>query len=261
MKVTKISTTPVGELLRAWRTRRQLSQLQLAIRANVSTRHLSYLETGRSKPTLTMIERLADQLEIPLRERNQLMLAAGLAPIYPERGLDAPELLAVSKALRSLMEAHMPFPALILDRWWNIVDRNAATDFLLDGCATYLLESPVNALRLTLHPDGLAPRIANLGQWRAHLLSQVQSRSERDGDPRLRDLVAEVSSYPGEDVGRPVLTDVVLPLEITVGGAELRFFSVSAMVESALDVTVDELRIEAFYPADEFTRNSIIAMS
>lgn len=254
------STTSVSELLRAWRTRRQLSQLQLATRANVSTRHLSYLETGRSKPTRNMLERLARHLEVPLRERNQLMLAAGLAPAYPERGLNAPELLAVSSALQSNMDAHMPFPALLLDHRWDVVDRNPATDFLLRGCAAHLIAPPINALRLTLHPDGLAPRIINLGQWRTHLLSQVQSRSERDGDPRLHDLAAELASYPGDDVGHPVLTDVVIPLELKVGDAKLRFFSVSATVESAIDITIDELRVEAFYPADDPTRDAILAM-
>ncbi|WP_436327076.1 helix-turn-helix domain-containing protein [Brevibacterium sp. FAM 27836] len=259
--MTAINSISFGELLREWRTRRQLSQLQLATRASVSTRHLSYLETGRSQPSRTMIERLAGYLDVPLRERNQLMHAAGLAPTYPERGLDAPESLAVSRALQSIMDAHLPFPALLLDRWGDVVDRNAATDFLLHGCAAHLVEPPINALRLTLHPDGLAPRITNLGQWRSHLLTQVQSRSERDGDARLHELAAEVAAYPGDDVGRPVLTDVVVPLELRVGGAELRFFSISAAVESAMDVTVDELRIEAFYPADETTRNAILGMS
>lgn len=259
--MTAINSISFGELLREWRTRRQLSQLQLATRANVSTRHLSYLETGRSQPSRTMIERLAGHLGVPLRERNQLMHAAGLAPTYPERGLDAPESLAVSRALQSILEAHMPFPALLLDRWWGVVDRNAATDFLLHGCAAHLVEPPINALRLTLHPDGLASRITNLGQWRSHLLTQVRSRAERDGDARLHELAAEVASYPGDDVGRPVLTDVVVPLELRVGDAALRFFSISAAVESAMDVTVDELRIEAFYPTDEATRSIILALS
>ncbi len=208
-----------------------------------------------------MIERLAHHMEIPLRERNQLMLAAGLAPTHPERELDAPELLAVTRALQSLLEAHMPFPALVLDRWWDIVDRNAATDLLLAGCAAHLLEPPMNAVRLTLHPEGLAPRIANLGQWRSRLLAQVQARSDRDGDLRLRDLAEEAAAYPGDGAGRPALTDVVMPLELTIDGATLRFFSISATVESARDVTVDELRIEAFYPSDEDTRNIVFALT
>lgn len=238
-----------------------MSQLQLSSLTDVSTRHLSYVETGRSVPTRQMIERLAHHLEVPLRERNQLMLAAGLAPSYPERELDAPELLAVSKALQSLLEAHMPFPALVLNRWWDIVDRNAATDLLLSGCAAHLLEPTMNAVRLTLHPEGLAPRIANLGQWRSRLLSQVQARSDRDGDPRLRRLAEEVAAYPGDGVGQPASTDVVTPLELMIDGTTLRFFSISATVESARDVTVDELRIEAFYPSDETTRNAVFALA
>lgn len=245
-----MSATPIGELLRAWRVSRQLSQLQLSSRADVSTRHLSYLETGWSTPTRQMIERLAHHLEVPLRERNQLMLVAGLASTHPERGLDTPELLAVSRALQSLLEAHMPFPALVLDRWWDIVDCSAATDLLRAGCAAHLLEPRMNAVRLTLHPEGLASRIANLGQWRSRLLTQVRARSERDVDLRLRDLAEESAAYPGEGAGRPALSDVVMPLELTIDGATLRFFSISATVESARDVTVDELRIETFYPSD-----------
>ncbi|WP_245708773.1 helix-turn-helix domain-containing protein [Ruania alba] len=256
-----MSATPIGELLRAWRVRRQLSQLQLSSRADVSTRHLSYVETGRSTPTRQMIERLAHHLEVPLRERNHLMLAAGLAPTHPERGLDAPELLAVSRALQSLLEAHMPFPALVLDRWWDIVDRNAATDLLLAGCAAHLLEPPMNAVRLTLHPEGLAPWIANLGQWRSRLLAQVRARFDRDGDVRLRDLAVEAAAYPGDGAGRLAPSDVVMPLELTIDGAMLRFFSISATVESARDVTVDELRIEAFYPSDDATRSAVFALT
>lgn len=253
------STAPVGDLLRDWRQRRQMSQLQLSSRAEVSTRHLSYLETGRSKPTPGMIARLAHHLDVPLRERNQLMLSAGFAPPHPERGLEAPELLAVSGALQSVLDAHLPFPALLLDRWWDVVDRNAATDLLLVGCAAHLLEPPVNAVRVTLHPDGLAPRIRNLGQWRSHLIGQVQARAERTGDERLRELAHEVVAYPGDDVGPLARTDVVVPLQLVTGVGDLSFFSIASIVESALDVTVDELRIEAFYPADDATRKVLSA--
>lgn len=245
--------TPVGALLRRWRERRHLSQLQLSFDAEVSTRHLSFLETGRSRPTREMLERLADHLDIPIRERNELMLAGGFAPRYPHRGLDAPELRAVSTAFRTILDAHLPHPALVLDRWWDVVDSNAATDLLLAGCAAHLLEPPVNAVRVTLHPDGLAPRIRNLGQWRTHLLGQVRGRAERTGDQRLSELLAEASGYPGADAGQPVRTDVVIPLHLDVGGEDLRFFGISAAVESALDVTIDELRLEAFYPADAET--------
>jgi transcriptional regulator with XRE-family HTH domain len=250
---TLYATPTAGELLRGWRERRRLSQLQLSIEADVSARHLSFLETGRSMPTREMIHRLADHLEVPLRERNDLLLAAGFAPAYPHRTLGAPELRSVSVALSRILDAHLPHPALILDRWWDIVDRNSATDLFLDGCSAELLEPPVNALRLTLHPDGLAKRIVNLGQWRAHLLSQVRHRADRTGDDRLRELLAELSAYPGDDTGRPAPTDVVVPLQLRVGDRALSFFSIVATVESAVDVTVDELHIEAFYPADPAT--------
>jgi transcriptional regulator with XRE-family HTH domain len=256
--MTTIDGTPkVGDLLRSWRERRRLSQLQLSLEAAVSARHLSFLETGRSRPTREMIERLADHLQVPLRERNELLLSAGFAPAYPQRALDAPELRSVSLALSRILDAHRPHPALVLDRWWDIIDRNAATDMLLEGCAPHLLEPPVNAVRLTLHPDGLAPRIGNLHQWRAHLLSQVRHRAERTGDARLRALLAEVSDYPGATARSAAATDVVIPLRLRVGEAELSFFSIAAAVESALDVTVDELRIEAFYPADDLTAKAL----
>jgi len=253
------SSAAVGDLLRDWRLRRNLSQLELSSRAAVSTRHLSYLETGRSHPTPSMITRLAHHLDVPLRERNHLMLAAGFAPPHPERGLEAPELLAVSGALQNVLDAHLPFPALLLDRWWDVVDRNAATDLMLIGCAGHLLEPPVNAVRLTLHPDGLAPRIRNLGQWRSRLIGQVRSRADRIGDLRLRELADEATAYPGDDFGPPAHTDVVVPLQLEVEGVQLSFFSIASIVESALDVTVDELRVEAFYPADGMTREALSA--
>ncbi|WP_068044152.1 helix-turn-helix domain-containing protein [Nocardia speluncae] len=249
----------VGGLIRAWRERRRLSQLQLAAQAEVSTRHLSFLETGRSRPTREMIERLATHLDVPLRERNELMLSAGYAPRYGQRDPDAPELRAVMDAFRTLLDAHLPHPALVLDRCWDVVDRNTATDVLLEGCAPELLEPPVNAIRISLHPDGLAPRIRNLGQWRGHLLSQIRSRSAATGDPRLRSLLDEVSAYPCRDTGIAARADVVVPLRLGVGDTEFSFFSVTTSAMSATDVTIDELHIEAFYPADEATARAFRA--
>jgi transcriptional regulator with XRE-family HTH domain len=256
--VTTIETAPtVGELLRGWRERRRLSQLELAATADVSSRHLSFLETGRSLPSREMIERLSEQLDVPLRERNQLLLSAGFAPKYGQHGLNSPELKSVSRAFSTILDAHLPNPALVLDRWWDVVDRNAATDLLIDGCAAELLEPPVNAIRLTLHPEGLASRITNLGQWRAHLLSQLRSRHARTGDDRLRHLLEEVSAYPGEHAGTPARTDVVVPLQLRIGSEELSFFSIAATVESATDITIDELQLEAFYPADIATARTL----
>ena len=251
-----IATTPpatVGQLLRTWRERRRMTQLQLAVDAAISTRHLSFVETGRSRPTPEMIDRLADTLEVPLRERNALFVSAGYAPKYAQRDLQAPELRAVADAFRTLLDAHMPHPALVLDRWWDVVDRNAATDLLLEGCAPELLEPPVNAIRISLHPDGLAPRIRNLSQWRAFLLTQVRHRFERTADPRLQALLSEVSTYPGEQRALTATGDVVVPLRLRIGNEELSFFSIAASVVSAVDVTIDDLHLEAFYPADAAT--------
>ncbi|WP_308799991.1 helix-turn-helix domain-containing protein [Agromyces silvae] len=243
----------VGGLLRMWRERRRLSQLELSARAGVSSRHLSFLETGRSRPTPQMIDRLATQLDVPLRERNQLLLSAGFAPAHPERSIRSPELYAVSVAFQRILDAHMPFPALVLDRWWNIVDRNPATDVVLRGCASHLLEPPVNAVLVTLHPEGLAPRIRNLAQWRTHLLGQVRSRAEHTGDARLHQLVRDASALGEVEESAGSATDVVLPLELDRGGDILRLFSIAAALQSATDITIDELHIEAFYPADQAT--------
>lgn len=250
---TATATRPVGELLREWRERRRLSQLELSIQAEISTRHLSFVETGRSRPTPEMILRLTEHLEVPLRERNQLLLAGGYAPRYPQHGLDAPELAQVRAALRVVLTGHDPFPALVINRWWELLEANSAVDVITAGCAPELLAPPVNVLRLSLHPDGMAQRIGNLAQWRGHLLEQVRRRAAATGDARLHELHAELLGYPGGlDTTLPA-NNVVLPLRLEVGGIELAFFAVSATVETAADVTVDELRIETFYPADDFT--------
>src|SRR6266581_1900343 len=176
---------PVGELLREWRERRRLSQLDLSIQADISTRHLSFVETGRSRPTPTMIIKLTEELDVPLRERNTLLLAAGYAPAYPQHGLDEPELGSVRTALRQVLAGHEPNPAVLINRWWEMLDSNSGAGMLSEGCAPWLLEPPANVLRLSLHPDGLAPRIANLAEWRAHLLTQLQHRARSLGDGRL----------------------------------------------------------------------------
>ena len=250
---------PVGELLREWRERRRISQLDLAIRADVSARHLSFVETGRSRPTPAMILRLTEQLEVPLRERNTLLLAGGYAPAYPEHGLAEPELQSVRAALRQVLAGHEPYPAVLVNRWWTLVNGNAGLDLLAGGCAAWLLEPPVNVLRLALHPDGMAPRIGNLAEWRGHLLTQLQHRAQALGDQRLRDLRDELLGYPGgmAEVSSPA--GVVLPLRYRRGGQELSLFSISAVVGTATDVTVAELAIEAFYPADPATAAALHA--
>jgi transcriptional regulator with XRE-family HTH domain len=245
---------PVGALLREWRERRRLSQLDLAIQADISARHLSFVETGRSRPTPAMILRLTEQLEVPLRERNVLLLAGGYAPAYPQHGLDAPELDNVRAALRQVLAGHEPYPAVVIDRWWDLQDANSGIGMLVEGCAPALLKPPVNVLRLSLHPDGMAPRIANLGQWRAHLLTQLRHRARTLGDQRLADLYDELADYPG-GTGDTLASGngVVLPLRYRYGDQELAMFSISATVGTATDVTVEELAIESFYPADAAT--------
>jgi transcriptional regulator with XRE-family HTH domain len=251
------SASPIGALLREWRERRRLSQLDLSLQADVSTRHLSFVETGRSRPTPEMIMRLTEQLDVPLRERNTLLLAGGYAPAYPQHGLDEPELESVRAALRQILVGHEPYPAVVVNRWWELVDGNAGLATLVEGCDPALLEPPVNVLRLSLHPDGMAPRIVNLAQWRAHLLTQLQRRAQAMGDQRLIDLHDELLGYPGGLADSPAATSVVLPLRYTHDGRELSFFSISAVVGTATDVTVEELAIESFYPADSDTADAM----
>ncbi|HEY8302825.1 MAG TPA: helix-turn-helix transcriptional regulator [Jatrophihabitans sp.] len=252
--MTTTALPPVGRLLRQWRERRNLSQLALAIQADISARHLSFVETGRSRPTPDMIMRLTEQLDVPLRERNQLLLAGGYAPAYAQRGLDDADLVPVRAALSQVLRGHEPFPALVVDRWWDLVEANSALAALTTGCAPELLSAPVNVLRLSLHPLGLAARIVNLTQWRAHLLGQLHRRAQHTGDARLIALEEELRDYPGGASGTaPERPGVVLPLRLRVADRELALFSVEAHVGTATDVTVDELSIETFYPADAAT--------
>ena len=243
-----------GDLIREWRQRRRLSQLDLAIAANVSSRHLSFVETGRSRPTSEMILHLAEHLEVPLRDRNALLLAGGFAPAYPERGLAEPELQAVRTALKRVLDGHEPYPAAVVNRWWELVDANAGIALFTGGASPELLAPPVNVLRLSLHPDGMAPRIANLPQWRAHLLARLHRQAEATGDQRLIALHSELGGYPGGLSRPPGPAEVVVPLRFRADdGAELSFLSITAVIGTPMDVTVEELAIESFYPADDQT--------
>ena len=245
----------VGQLLRGWRERRRLTQLSLSLQAEVSARHLSFIETGRSKPTSEMILRLSEQLEVPLRERNALLLAAGYAPAYPEHGLDDPSLDAVRDALRQVLEGHSPHPAVVVDKHWSLVDANGGISLFTESVAPELLEPPINVLRLSLHPQGMARSIVNLGEWRAHLLTRLEQQAAQTGDPQLTELHEELVGYPGgtDDDVRPGRHDVVVPLRYRHGDQELSFLSLTAVFGTPLDVTVAELAIEAFYPADVAT--------
>jgi transcriptional regulator with XRE-family HTH domain len=245
---------PVGEQLRVWRSRRRLSQLDLALDAEISARHLSFLETGRSRPSRPMLMRLADRLDIPARDRNLLLVAAGFAPALPERSLDDPALAAARRAVDLVLKAHEPFPALAVDRHWQMVAANAGVAPLLAGVAPHLLESPVNVLRLSLHPEGVAPRIVNLGEWRAHIFQRLEAQVEASADRGLADLLAELRAYPG---GTARAADryggVAVPLVIRAGEAELSFLSTTTMFGTPIDITLAELAIEAFLPADART--------
>ena len=244
---------PVGDLLREWRQRRQLSQLDLALAAEISARHLSFVETGRSRPTSEMILRLTEHLEVPLRDRNTLLLAGGYAPAYPEHRLDGPELAAVRGALRHVLAGHDPYPAVVVNRWWELVDGNAAVTLFTDAVAPELLAPPANVLRLSLHPEGMAPRIVNLAEWRGHLLSRLQRQVAATGDAKLAELLTELRGYPGGEDGTPAPTDVVVPLRYRHGDRELSLFSMTAVIGTPMDVTIEELAIESFYPADQAT--------
>lgn len=247
----------LGRELRRWRGLRALSQLALATRSGVSTRHISFIETGRSRPTAEMILRLAEVLEVPLADRNRLLLAGGFAPKYAHGAIGAGELAPILSGLRDLLDGHEPYPALLLDDDWNVIDQNRAVDALLRGCAAELLEPPVNVIRVSLHPRGLAPRIHNLGRWRGHLLHQLDERIGRSGNrPSLVALREEVSGYPVDgQLEAAVPVDPILPLELTAPGGELiRMFSVTSRLEGPADVTLSGLHLETFVPADAATR-------
>jgi transcriptional regulator with XRE-family HTH domain len=258
--------TPIGELLRSWRRRRNLSQLELALNAAVSARHVSFLETGRARPSREMVIRLAEELEIPLRERNSLMLAAGYAPIHEERQLSAPEMATVRQALDRFLRAHEPYPALVVDRHHNLLTANDALELLLDGVDPELLEPPANAMRIALHPRGVAPRTVNLPEWSAHLLQRVRREAQATGDPQLSALYRELAAYPGVQLTMPhadiLPGDIVLPLRLrdADGRGELAFFSTLSTFGSAADITVSELAIEAFYPANANTATRLLRM-
>lgn len=253
MTATADRSAPLGELLRDWRRRRRMSQLDLALEAGVSARHLSFLETGRSQPSRDMVLRLAEELEVPLRDRNRLLLAAGFAPAYGERPLEAPEMEPVRRAVAQVLTGHEPFPAAVVDRWWNLVAANRNISLFLQGVSGELLESPANVLRVSLHPDGMAPRIANLAEWRGHLLDRLRREVAATADPRLADLLGELEGYPAplrSAPARPPQGAIAVPLVLRHEGRELTFFSTVATFGTAVDVTVAELSIEAFFPAD-----------
>lgn len=250
-------TAPFGEVLREWRQRRRLSQLDLALAADVSSRHISFLETGRSTPSRAMVLRLAAALDVPARERNHLLVAAGLAPVYAERSLDDPDMAAVSRGVDRVLAAYEPFPCLVVDRSWRVLRSNAGTAVLLDGVAPHLLDEP-NALRIALHPEGLAPRIANLAEWRHHVVAALRREIAAGGPAQLSALLDEIASYPGGFADTTNLGGVAVPLQMyTTDGRLLTFLSTVTTFGTALDLTAAELSIEAFLPADDETASAL----
>ena len=259
-----IDRPAAGALLRDWRKRRHLSQLDLALDAGISARHLSFVETGRSRPSAELVMHLAEQLDVPLRERNGLLLAAGYAPAYGQRDLEEPEMGPVRDALERVLAAHEPYPALVVDRHWGIVAANRAVALLTAGVGAELLQPPVNVLRLALHPDGLAPRVVNLAQWRAHLLDRLGRQAVVSGDPALAALHGELASYPAGEPGPApdlVAGEIAVPLRLRHDGGELSFISTVTTFGTAVDVTVSELSIEAFFPADAATEQRLRALA
>lgn len=253
--------TSFGALLREWRRRRRLSQLALALEANVSQRHLSFVESGRAAPSREMVLHLAAVLDVPLRERNQLLLAAGYAPAYSERPLADPALGVARRTIERLLAAHEPYPALAVDRHWNLVAANGATQMMLADVSAELLQPPVNVLRVSLHPAGMASRIANLPQWREHLLERLDHQAEVTADPALHALAAELRTLPMPDAARRrgvvgVAADggsLFVPLQLQLEDRMLTFFSTTTLFGTPLDVTLAELALESFFPADDAT--------
>jgi transcriptional regulator with XRE-family HTH domain len=253
---------PFGDLLREWRQRRRLSQLGLALDAEVSAKHLSFVETGRAQPSREMVLRLAERLDVPLRERNAMLLAAGFAPMYRERPLVDPALQSARHAVDRLLAAHEPYPALAVDRHWNVVLANRLVAPLMAGAAAHLVSSPINVLRLSLHPQGLAPRIVNLAQWRVHLLQRLQRQIDVSGDAELTELLEELREYPVHQNGSSTddefdVAGVIVPLQLAFDESVLSFFSATTIFGSPVDVTLSELAIESFFPADAPTGRAL----
>ncbi|HXC49460.1 MAG TPA: helix-turn-helix transcriptional regulator [Candidatus Limnocylindrales bacterium] len=260
---------PVGTMLRQWRQRRSRSQLDLACEAEISTKHLSFLETGRAQPSREMLLHLAELLDVPLRERNSLLLSAGFAPTFRERSLDDPALSSARRAVDLVLQGHEPYPAIAVDRHWTLVASNRALAPLLAGITPALVTPPINVLRLSLHPGGLAPRIVNHAEWREHLLVRLRRQIDSSADPVLAELHRELAAYPvPSDEAAPARTSaprsadggyggVVIPLQLRTAAGVLSLFSTITVFGTPVDITLSELAIEAFFPADQATGDAL----
>jgi transcriptional regulator with XRE-family HTH domain len=244
---------PVGDLLREWRQRRRMSQLDFAVEAEISSKHLSFLETGRSQPSREMVLHLAELLDVPLRERNSLLIAAGFAPMFKERALSDPALQPAREAVDLVLKGHEPYPAIAVDRHWQLVAANNPANYFMAGVAPALLTPPLNVLRLTLHPDGMAPRIVNLAEWRSHLLARLRRQIEVSADAVLAELLAELSEYPAPAHAAELPASAVpyaVPFRLATDAGVLSFISTITVFGTPVDVTLSELALESFFPAD-----------
>ncbi|WLQ62991.1 helix-turn-helix domain-containing protein [Streptomyces glycanivorans] len=274
-RARKVDDVKVGDLLRGWRRLRGVTQLELALKADSSARHISFVETDRSTPSRSMVLHLAEHLDVPVRDRNSLLMAAGYAPTYPETSLTAPVMTTLRAGLDQLLTAYEPFPALVMDGMYDVVTANKGVGMLLEGVAGHLLQPPLNAMRLTLHPQGLAPRIRNLGEWRAHLLERMHRQATSRSSDALRGLYEEVAAYPapagnthtvpeketegGTEGHSRAVHPYALPLRIEAGGRLLSFVSTATTFNTPMDVTVSELAVETFLPADPETAAALRA--
>jgi transcriptional regulator with XRE-family HTH domain len=253
-----------GALLREWRQRRNLSQLELALRSAISSRHLSFIETGRAQPSREMVLHLAERLDVPLRERNRLLLAAGFAPVFGERSLGESDMAPVREALERFLAAHEPYPAVVVDRHWNVVAFNRGVEYVNHNVAPELRAPPANALRIALHPDGLAPQISNLSDWSGFLLARLRREIEATGDPELEALYDELAAYPGVAVEEnladaPTSNEIMLRHELRLDDTDLALFCTFTTFGTARDLTLSELSIVAFYPANRQTAEALSA--
>jgi transcriptional regulator with XRE-family HTH domain len=252
----------IGDHLREWRQRRHLSQLDLAVDAEISARHLSFVETGRAAPSREMVLKLAERLNVPLRERNVLLVAAGFAPAFPQRSLDDPALRSARAAIELVLRAHEPNPALAYDRHWNLVSANRMVMPLLQGIPARLLGQPLNILRLAFHPEALAPRTVNLAEWASHLLERLHRQCEATADPELIKLYQELKAYPIPARPAPLSSDnVAIPFKMRLDDDILSFISTTMIFGTPVDITLSELALETFFPADDLTAERMRAMA
>ena len=263
MNMATTQSSQVGDHIRVWRQRRRMSQMDLALDAEISSRHLSFVETGRAAPSRRMILALAERLKIPMRERNVLLVAGGYAPLYPERPLEAPEMRGAREVIDLVLRGHLPYPAFAIDRHWNILSSNRSLRRIYEGVAEELLTSPVNALRLTLHPKGMASRVLNLEEWRANVLSRLRAQIAATADAGLADLYAELRAYgdDGGDEGLESRASPLIPFRLASEVGPLSFLTTTMVFDTPMDVTLSELMVECFFPADPETRERVKLMA